>query len=85
MYSLQNDDRRCLLCNQYGDEDEKDAGRILNAGLNEWVHVNCALWSAEVYENDAGLLQNVHAAISRGQKLVCYCFSICFEWACQDF
>ena len=64
------DDRRCLLCSQYGDDHEKDSGRILSAGINEWVHVNCALWSAEVYENDAGLLQNVHVAISRGQKLV---------------
>ena len=59
-----------MLCNQYGDEDEHDAGRILSAGVNEWVHVNCALWSAEVYESDSGLLQNVHTALARGQKLV---------------
>eukprot|EP00795_Rhopilema_esculentum_P016718 gene16718-8170_t len=72
-----NDDRRCQLCNQYGDDFEKDAGRILYAGNNEWVHVNCALWSAEVYENDSGHLQNVHNAITRGQQLRC---STCRQW-----
>jgi len=24
-------------------------GRLLNLDANEWVHVNCALWSAEVH------------------------------------
>eukprot|EP00794_Sanderia_malayensis_P011403 gene11403-12590_t len=72
-----NDDRRCLLCSQYGDEPQNDAGRILSAGVNDWVHVNCALWSAEVYENESGLLQDVHAAIARGQKLRC---SLCQQW-----
>ena len=26
---------------------------------NEWVHVNCALWSSEVYETVDGSLQNI--------------------------
>ncbi len=59
-----------MLCSQYGDEPQNEAGRILSAGLGEWVHVNCALWSAEVFENESGLLQNVHTAVARGQKLV---------------
>ena len=39
-------------------------------GMDEWVHVNCALWSAEVYEDTNGYLCSVHAAIGRGLRLV---------------
>lgn len=43
---------------------------MLFAGADEWVHINCALWSAETYENDDGVLINVHSAMTRGRKLV---------------
>ena len=36
-----------------------------------WVHVNCALWSSEVYEEVDGSLQNVGQALSRGSRLLC--------------
>lgn len=39
-------------------------------GQNEWTHVNCALWSAEVFEDDDGSLKNVHMAVLRGKQLV---------------
>lgn len=45
-------------------------GRLLYAGLNEWIHANCALWSAEVYEEVDGSLQNVHLAVNRGKLMV---------------
>ena len=48
----------------------QDCGRLLYAGQDDWVHVNCALWSAEVYEEVDGTLQNVHAAVVRGKQLV---------------
>lgn len=38
-------------------------------GQNEWAHINCCLWSAEVYEENSALLQ-VHSAVSRGRHLV---------------
>jgi len=41
------------------------------------VHINCALWSAEVYEEGDGSLQMVHLAIARGRKLVTYRFLSC--------
>ncbi|CAG10790.1 unnamed protein product, partial [Tetraodon nigroviridis] len=47
-----------------------DAGRLLYMGQNEWAHVNCSLWSAEVYEENGALLQ-VHSAVSRGRHLRC--------------
>ena len=52
------------------DADPPGAGRFLCSGLDEWVHVNCGLWSAEVFEDDEGRLQNVQVAISRGKQMV---------------
>lgn len=34
--------------------------------------MNCALWSAEVFEDDDGSLKNVHMAVLRGKQLVRY-------------
>lgn len=39
-------------------------------GVDEWVHVNCAIWSAEAYEEQSGILRCVHTAISRGMRMV---------------
>lgn len=35
--------------------------------------MNCALWSAEVFEDDDGSLKNVHMAVIRGKQLVSMC------------
>lgn len=32
--------------------------------------MNCALWSAEVFEDVDGALKNVHLAVGRGKQLV---------------
>ncbi|XP_067111823.1 histone-lysine N-methyltransferase 2B [Osmerus mordax] len=64
------DERQCMLCQQYGDAAPNGAGRLLYLGQNEWAHVNCCLWSAEVYEDNGALLQ-VHSAVSRGRHLRC--------------
>ncbi|XP_029975946.1 histone-lysine N-methyltransferase 2B isoform X2 [Salarias fasciatus] len=64
------DMRQCALCQQYGDSAPSEAGRLLYLGQNEWAHVNCCLWSAEVYEDNSALLQ-VHSAVSRGRHLRC--------------
>lgn len=62
---------------------------MLYIGQNEWTHVNCALWSAEVFEDDDGSLKNVHMAVIRGKQLVrsreCHprgslCFQMCCLW-----
>uniref|UniRef100_A0A8C0GDT4 [histone H3]-lysine(4) N-methyltransferase n=1 Tax=Chelonoidis abingdonii TaxID=106734 RepID=A0A8C0GDT4_CHEAB len=63
--------RQCALCLQYGDTPSKDAGRLLYIGQNEWTHVNCAIWSAEVFEENDGSLKNVHAAVVRGRQMRC--------------
>ncbi|XP_070777460.1 histone-lysine N-methyltransferase 2B [Enoplosus armatus] len=64
------DARQCAMCQQYGDSTPSDAGRLLYLGQNEWSHINCCLWSAEVYEENSALLQ-VHSAVSRGRHLRC--------------
>ncbi|XP_075696252.1 histone-lysine N-methyltransferase 2A isoform X2 [Rhinoderma darwinii] len=68
------DNRQCALCLKYGDDNANDAGRLLYIGQDEWTHINCALWSAEVFEDDDGSLKNVHMAVIRGKQLRCeYC------------
>ncbi|NXD18429.1 KMT2B methyltransferase, partial [Nothocercus nigrocapillus] len=66
-----DDTRQCVLCLQQGDAPAQDAGRLLYLGQNEWAHVNCALWSAEVFEEADGSLRNVHAAVARGRQMRC--------------
>ena len=65
------DTRKCQFCGQLGDREERLSGRLLYYRHNEWVHVNCSLWSSEVYEEVDGSLQNVGQALSRGSKLTC--------------
>ncbi|KAM9385684.1 LOW QUALITY PROTEIN: histone-lysine N-methyltransferase 2A [Pholidichthys leucotaenia] len=67
-----DDTRQCALCQQWGDSAPSEAGRLLYIE-NEWAHVNCCRWSAEVREKKGALLQ-VHSAVSRGRHLRCdYC------------
>ncbi|XP_004463182.2 histone-lysine N-methyltransferase 2B isoform X1 [Dasypus novemcinctus] len=70
-FSHVEDPRQCALCLKYGDADSKEAGRLLYIGQNEWTHVNCAIWSAEVFEENDGSLKNVHAAVARGRQMRC--------------
>ncbi|KAK9513621.1 hypothetical protein VZT92_027138 [Zoarces viviparus] len=66
-----DDERQCSLCQKYGDLKPNDAGRLLYLGQNEWAHVNCCLWSAEVFEEDNGSLLHVHSAATRGRLMRC--------------
>uniref|UniRef100_W5M8W3 [histone H3]-lysine(4) N-methyltransferase n=1 Tax=Lepisosteus oculatus TaxID=7918 RepID=W5M8W3_LEPOC len=65
------DERQCALCQKYGDTKSNDAGRLLYLGQNEWAHVNCSLWSAEVFEEENGSLMHVHSAVTRGRLMRC--------------
>ncbi|KAM8839649.1 histone-lysine N-methyltransferase 2C isoform 3-T3 [Synchiropus picturatus] len=68
------DQRRCCFCHQFGDGNTDGPARLLNLDLDVWVHLNCALWSTEVYETQAGALINVELALRRGQTVRCvYC------------
>ncbi|GFN93149.1 histone-lysine N-methyltransferase [Plakobranchus ocellatus] len=39
--------------------------------VNKWIHLNCALWSYEVYETLNGALMNVDLAFQRSQSSEC--------------
>lgn len=52
------------------DVSPQEAGRLLYLGQNEWAHVNCSLWSAEVFEEENGSLLHVHSAVARGRLMV---------------
>ncbi|XP_077069572.1 histone-lysine N-methyltransferase 2C isoform X1 [Siphateles boraxobius] len=69
--STTRDWRRCCFCQQIGDGMTDGPARLLNLDLDTWVHLNCALWSSEVYETQAGALINVELARQRGQTVVC--------------
>uniref|UniRef100_A0A8C7CAF4 [histone H3]-lysine(4) N-methyltransferase n=1 Tax=Oncorhynchus kisutch TaxID=8019 RepID=A0A8C7CAF4_ONCKI len=49
----------------------REAGRLLYLGQNEWAHINCSMWSAEVFEEDNGSLMHVHSAVARGRFMRC--------------
>ncbi|XP_028290011.1 histone-lysine N-methyltransferase 2C-like isoform X2 [Gouania willdenowi] len=68
---LPRDQRRCCFCHQQGDGATDGPARLLNLDLDLWVHLNCALWSSEVYETQAGALINVELALRRGLSLRC--------------
>ena len=62
----------CICC--------QDCGRLVYVGQDDWVHVNCALWSAEVYEEVDGTLQHVQTAIARGKQMVRQQLQLYFLW-----
>lgn len=65
------DNRQCEFCEEKGDGETNGPGRLLNIDLDKWVHLNCALWSDEVYETQNGSLINVEQALRRSLELQC--------------
>nr|XP_034985248.1 histone-lysine N-methyltransferase 2C isoform X3 [Zootoca vivipara] len=65
------DYRKCCFCHEEGDGLTDGPARLLNLDLDVWVHLNCALWSTEVYETQAGALINVELALRRGLQMKC--------------
>lgn len=71
MERVAEDERRCRLCLDCGDMEGSEGGRLLPMPPDGWAHVNCLLWSAEVYEGDDGALHNAQAAVKRGRLMRC--------------
>mmetsp|Transcript_26706 Transcript_26706/g.103798 ORF Transcript_26706/g.103798 Transcript_26706/m.103798 type:complete len:2017 (-) Transcript_26706:84-6134(-) len=63
--------RQCELCRS--DEETQVSGRFMPIGNGLWVHVMCALWSSEVYEEPSipSLLSHVTSAVFRARGLKC--------------
>jgi histone-lysine N-methyltransferase MLL3 len=67
-----NQDKRiCVFCNGIGDMSSNGPGRLLNLDIGHWCHLNCALWSYEVYETVSGALMCVEQAFTRSINTEC--------------
>jgi hypothetical protein len=64
-----DDGRFCALCFMIGDNTA--CGRLLYTESETWVHVNCALWSMEVYEDASGVLHRCNKAKHRSRLVRC--------------
>lgn len=64
--------RKCVLCHETGDGKVDGPARLLNMDVDKWIHLNCALWSSEVYEMLNGGLMNVDQACKRALTLSCF-------------
>ncbi|KAJ8303648.1 hypothetical protein KUTeg_018800, partial [Tegillarca granosa] len=86
---LPEDKRICAFCTKKGDGNTNGPARLLNMDVDKWAHLNCALWSSEVYETLNGDLMNVDVAFTRGTTLecvVCRCVGAtlsCFNVRCS--
>ncbi|CAF5218848.1 unnamed protein product, partial [Rotaria magnacalcarata] len=67
----QHDKRICAFCNGVGDLTTNGPGRLLNLDVGQWCHLNCALWSTEVYETVSGALMCVEQAHKRSVYTEC--------------
>ena len=65
------DRRLCVLCGAAGDLPATCGGRLLPVNLDTWVHVNCAVWSCEVYEGEDGLLKNITQTLRHAKSMKC--------------
>lgn len=63
--------RVCVFCHQMGDMESNGASRLLTLDVDKWCHLNCALWSDEVYETMNGALINVDVAYRKSLEAVC--------------
>ncbi|ODN00513.1 Histone-lysine N-methyltransferase trr [Orchesella cincta] len=84
------DTRECIFCHQPGDGVSNGPGRLLNFDVDKWVHLNCALWSDEVYETENGALVNVEVALKQSLTLACVVCKLkgatvkCFKTRCSQ-
>ncbi|XP_063990116.1 histone-lysine N-methyltransferase 2C-like isoform X3 [Diachasmimorpha longicaudata] len=65
------DSRRCMFCQNQGDGAADGPARLLNFDVDKWVHLNCALWSEDVYETVNGALMNLDVALQHSLVLNC--------------
>jgi len=85
-----DDIRQCLFCHMRGDAAADGPARLLNYEVDKWVHLNCALWSEEVYETVSGALVNVETSLKNSANNFCkmcekaYASIKCFKTRCTN-
>merc|ERR1711884_621932 len=84
------DTRTCLYCHMTGDAAADGPARLLNYEVDKWAHLNCALWSEDVYETVSGALVNTETALKGSANSYCviceknYATIKCFETRCTN-
>jgi len=68
---IPDDTRKCMFCHQIGDGVADGPARLLNFDVDKWVHLNCALWSDDVYETVNGALMNLENSLQQSLVLNC--------------
>ncbi|PNF41242.1 hypothetical protein B7P43_G01489 [Cryptotermes secundus] len=68
---IPEDTRKCMFCHQIGDGVADGPARLLNFDVDKWVHLNCALWSDDVYETVNGALMNLENSLQQSLVLNC--------------
>ncbi|ESO94290.1 hypothetical protein LOTGIDRAFT_215812 [Lottia gigantea] len=87
---MPEDTRVCSFCTLVGDGKPNGPGRLLNLDVDKWAHLNCSLWSSEVYETLNGALMSVDIAYKRGLTVECHrCKKVgatlsCFKVRCAN-
>ena len=66
---VHEDARRCEFCRKKGDD--RVAGRLLGIDSGQWLHINCAHWSNEVYADEYGVLRCWNQALPRSTRTKC--------------
>jgi histone-lysine N-methyltransferase MLL3 len=85
------DQRECAFCGVPGDGSSDGPGRLLNLDVDKWVHLNCALWTDEVYETTSGALVKVDEKHKENAKFKCSLCERpgasvhCFKLRCTNF
>lgn len=79
-----------MFCHLMGDAVADGPARLLNFDVDKWVHLNCALWSDDVYETVNGALMNLENALHQSLTQQCvYCQESgatirCFKVRCSN-
>ena len=59
-----------MLCAGVSDTNSKEQGRLIAAGVDEWVHAGCVIWSEGVSSCKDGRLENVSQVIEKSDNNV---------------
>jgi len=79
----------CVLCGNKGER--RVTGRLIPFNVSSFVHINCALWSNEVFETEEGQLTNLYLILGKTRNNKCqvcqkgWASIQCFQKKCNQY